>query len=40
MRRFDEARAQIAALRAMGRLGQNDREADALDVRLREAAPP
>ena len=33
--RFDEATGQIAALRRLGRLGQNEAEASALDERLR-----
>jgi protein O-mannosyl-transferase len=39
MRRYDEARAEIAALRAMGKLGQNEREALALEARLAASRP-
>lgn len=38
LRRFDEARAQIAELRARGRLGQNEVMSAELETRLRTAA--
>jgi hypothetical protein len=40
VRQFDEAQREIDALRALGKLGQNDREADALQARLDAARKP
>ena len=42
MGRYDEARAQIAQLRKIGRFGQNEAAAESLETRLRAAiaAPP
>lgn len=37
LRRFDDARAEIARLRGLGRFGQNEAAARALDERLRDA---
>jgi len=37
---YDEAQKEIDAFRALGKLGQNDRDADALQSRLDAARPP